>query len=215
MKTQLFRAGTAPVALIWIVGIAITLFCAAGVAALMGWIPASLGGAPDAAQRAATGKPVEKLLDKPALAPAAGARSATPQHSAAAWPPDKPVAAARPAACAQCGVIESSRVIEARPEGSGVGAVGGAVVGGILGNQVGGGRGRELATVAGAVGGVVAGNEIEKRMKTTSSYEIAVRMNDGTLRLVHQANAPTWRTGDHVKVVDSAIVANSSRPPPP
>lgn len=39
----------------------------------------------------------------------------------------------------------------------------GAVVGGLLGNQVGGGNGKTLATVAGAVGGAYLGNEIAKR----------------------------------------------------
>ena len=38
----------------------------------------------------------------------------------------------------------------------------GAVVGGLLGNQVGGGKGKTLATVAGAVGGGYAGNKIEQ-----------------------------------------------------
>lgn len=38
----------------------------------------------------------------------------------------------------------------------------GAVVGGLLGNQVGGGKGRTLATVAGAAGGGYAGHEIQK-----------------------------------------------------
>ena len=45
------------------------------------------------------------------------------------------------------------------PVGIGVGAV----VGGLLGNQVGGGRGKTLATIAGAVGGGYLGNEIAKR----------------------------------------------------
>lgn len=45
------------------------------------------------------------------------------------------------------------------PLGIGVGAV----VGGLLGNQVGGGNGRTLATIAGAVGGGYVGNEIAKR----------------------------------------------------
>jgi len=45
------------------------------------------------------------------------------------------------------------------PVGIGVGAV----VGGLLGNQVGGGNGRTLATIAGAVGGGYLGNEIAKR----------------------------------------------------
>ena len=39
----------------------------------------------------------------------------------------------------------------------------GAVVGGLLGNQVGGGNGKTLATIAGAVGGGYLGNEIAKK----------------------------------------------------
>jgi uncharacterized protein YcfJ len=45
------------------------------------------------------------------------------------------------------------------PLGIGVGAV----VGGLLGNQVGGGNGRTLATIAGAVGGGYVGNEVARR----------------------------------------------------
>ena len=45
------------------------------------------------------------------------------------------------------------------PIGIGVGAV----VGGLLGNQVGGGNGKTLATIAGALGGGYVGNEIAKR----------------------------------------------------
>lgn len=50
----------------------------------------------------------------------------------------------------------------------------GAVVGGVLGNQVGGGRGRDLATVAGAVGGGVAGRKIQENQqdkRTVTSME--------------------------------------------
>lgn len=39
----------------------------------------------------------------------------------------------------------------------------GAVVGGLVGNQIGGGDGKKLATVAGAVGGGYAGNRIQAR----------------------------------------------------
>jgi len=45
------------------------------------------------------------------------------------------------------------------PIGIGVGAV----IGGLLGNQVGGGNGKTLATIAGALGGGYLGNEIAKR----------------------------------------------------
>lgn len=46
----------------------------------------------------------------------------------------------------------------AKPNYVGIGV--GAVVGGLLGNQVGGGNGRKLATVAGAIGGGMLGNQI-------------------------------------------------------
>jgi uncharacterized protein YcfJ len=39
----------------------------------------------------------------------------------------------------------------------------GAVVGGLLGNQVGGGNGKKLATVAGVIGGGMLGNEVANR----------------------------------------------------
>lgn len=50
----------------------------------------------------------------------------------------------------------------------------GAVVGGLVGNQVGGGKGKTLATVAGAVGGGYAGNRIQasrQQPSVTSSVE--------------------------------------------
>jgi uncharacterized protein YcfJ len=50
----------------------------------------------------------------------------------------------------------------------------GAVVGGLVGHQIGGGKGRTLATVAGAVGGGYAGNRIEasrQKPQVTTSVE--------------------------------------------
>jgi hypothetical protein len=46
----------------------------------------------------------------------------------------------------------------AQPNYVGIGV--GAVVGGLLGNQVGGGNGKKLATVAGVIGGGMLGNQI-------------------------------------------------------
>jgi outer membrane lipoprotein SlyB len=92
-----------------------------------------------------------------------------------------------------------------RREGTGLGVVGGAVVGGVIGHQIGGGRGKDLATVAGAVGGAVAGNEIEKRAKSTKSYAITIRLDDGSSRVINETNPPTWRPGDRVEVADGTI----------
>jgi uncharacterized protein YcfJ len=48
-----------------------------------------------------------------------------------------------------------------KPNYVGIGA--GAVIGGLLGNQVGGGNGKKLATVAGIIGGGYLGNEVANR----------------------------------------------------
>jgi outer membrane lipoprotein SlyB len=55
---------------------------------------------------------------------------------------------------------------------------------------------------------VVAGNEIEKRVKSTKGYEVTIRLNDGSSRVIHEANMPGWRNGDHVKIVDGTIRSN-------
>lgn len=169
-----------PAALIWTAGVAVILFCAVGTAAFMGWVPTSMGGNGDSV-----------IPDK---------RSATTA---------KPVAKRAPARCAECGVVESTREIDVRGEGTGLGAVGGAVVGGVLGHQVGSGRGNDVATVVGAVGGAVAGNQIEKYARSTKSYEITVRFDDGSSRVINEANPPTWRTGDKVKVINGVIQSNA------
>jgi outer membrane lipoprotein SlyB len=110
--------------------------------------------------------------------------------------------------CADCGVIESVRVINDVKKTSGIGLVGGAVVGGLLGNQVGGGRGNDVATVVGAVGGAVAGDAIEKNTGSTRSYEVTVRFDDGSRRVFNEASPPAWQSGDHVRVIDGVIRSN-------
>lgn len=110
--------------------------------------------------------------------------------------------------CADCGVIESIQIINDVKETSGIGLVGGAVVGGLLGNQVGGGRGKDVATVAGAVGGAVAGNAIEKQSGSSRHYVITVRLDDGSSRVFNEADPPAWQPGDHVRVIDGAIRSN-------
>ncbi|GAB3469036.1 hypothetical protein GCM10027321_37940 [Massilia terrae] len=75
------------------------------------------------------------------------------------------------------------------------------MLGGILGHQVGSGRGQSLATAAGAVGGAVIGNQVEGNMHQARSYEIRVRLDDGTLRTFHQNSPPAWHTGERVRIV--------------
>ncbi|HEN3624470.1 TPA: glycine zipper 2TM domain-containing protein [Yersinia enterocolitica] len=50
------------------------------------------------------------------------------------------------------------------------GSVLGAVAGGVLGHQVGGGRGKDIATVAGALTGGYAGNRVQSNMQDNDTY---------------------------------------------
>jgi uncharacterized protein YcfJ len=56
-----------------------------------------------------------------------------------------------------------------------LGTLAGAVVGGVLGHQVGGGSGRDIATVAGAAAGGYAGNRIEKHVQDKNTYTTTER----------------------------------------
>lgn len=198
--------------------VAVLLFCGVGTAALMGWLPSSQSEAPPLSANASA----EQLASLQANQPPAGSQPLValppppvqqqpvqqPQPQPVRQPQPQYVAAApAPQVCSNCGVVEAIHEVNTRAEGSGVGAAGGAVVGGLLGNQVGGGHGRQLATVLGAVGGAVAGNQIEGNVRATRSYNIVVRLDNGKTRTVHQSAAPNWRQGDRVRVVNGGLRA--------
>ena len=63
------------------------------------------------------------------------------------------------------------------------------LVGGVVGNQMGGGSGKTAMTVLGAIGGGLAGNEIEKRTKASTAFDVQVRMEDGTVRTVRSVDS--------------------------
>ncbi|NEX61775.1 outer membrane lipoprotein [Noviherbaspirillum galbum] len=109
--------------------------------------------------------------------------------------------------CSSCGRIESVQAIQHAPKPSGLGVAAGAVLGGVLGNQVGNGNGRTLATIAGAVGGGYAGNEVERRTHTTTSYEVHVRMEDGSVRSFPYQSRPAWSAGDRIRIVDGQLTS--------
>ncbi len=51
-----------------------------------------------------------------------------------------------------------------------IGSALGAVAGGVIGHQFGGGRGKDVATIAGALGGGYAGNQIQGSMQDSDTY---------------------------------------------
>ena len=200
-----------PHALAWIAGIAVTLFSALGIAAIMGWIPNSFSKheEPVVAAKVEAHKPVARAHTSSGPAPAP---AAAPKVKVASVEAPAPVGVYTPPVkvCAECGVVESVRTIDTKGKGSGIGAVGGAVLGGVAANQVSDrGTGKTVATVVGAAAGGLAGNEVEKYIKSDKSYEIVVRLENGTTQTFHEANAPTWQPGNRVKIVNGALQANT------
>lgn len=207
--------------------ISVMLVSLTGVAAMTGLIPSSHGSSTPAAQTlpasvpsntstAATLTDVKTAMEKPYAQEKAAlverpARSEEANRAPAGQTYEQvPQAIAQaPAICRSCGRVESVRTIQHAAQPSGLGIAAGAVLGGVLGNQVGGGNGRTLATVAGAVGGGYAGNEVEKRSRTTISYQVRVRMEDGSIRTFPYAQQPGWNTGDRVRVVNGHLTSRA------
>lgn len=117
----------------------------------------------------------------------------------------EPARVQAPAICYECGRVEAVNAVQTQAAPSGLGMIAGGVVGGLLGNQVGGGNGKKVATVAGVVGGGYAGHEIEKRTRTATTYEVRVRMEDGRIRTFPYNSQPQWNPGDRIRVVDGYL----------
>ena len=96
--------------------------------------------------------------------------------------------------CSTCGRVESVHAIQQAEPATGVGAVAGGVLGAVVGNQIGKGNGRTAATVLGAVGGGYVGHQVEQRTRTRTVYQVAVRMDDGSLRRFTRAEPPAVGT---------------------
>jgi outer membrane lipoprotein SlyB len=177
--------------------------------------------APQAKAPAASTDAADDMIEKPAAVPAKPALAPAkkivrpkpvpapaPSYSGAATAPAPYQAPARVAAaqiCTVCGSIESVTPVtrSTKPAGVGVGTVAGGVLGAVLGNQIGQGNGRTLGTIAGAVGGGFAGNAIEGRMRKETVYQVGVRMEDGSRRIVEVAQAPA--VGSRVTLEGSGI----------
>ncbi|MGH8858131.1 MAG: glycine zipper 2TM domain-containing protein, partial [Polaromonas sp.] len=86
-------------------------------------------------------------------------------------------------------------------------AVLGGVAGAVVGHQIGGGRGRDAATVIGAVGGAVAGHAIEKGQSTTvrETYRVSVQLDNGVFRAYDVPSYGELRIGDRVRIENNLL----------
>lgn len=128
-------------------------------------------------------------------------------------PPDyatqnPPITYLAPGQCMDCGIVESIReTVAEQRETNGGGALVGGLIGGVIGNQMGKGNGRALATIAGALAGGAIGNRAEEQGKphNIGSFQIVVRMTDGSVRFINQVRPPAWQLGDRVRVADGEL----------
>jgi uncharacterized protein YcfJ len=110
------------------------------------------------------------------------------------------------AVCPDCARVIAVNVSDKKGEGSAVGLIAGGVTGAILGHQVGGGMGKDLATVAGAAGGAYAGKRIEENVKTHKVWTVHVQYQDGRKHSFSFEQNPGFRTGDAVRNSGNSIV---------
>src|SRR5436190_6446800 len=192
--------------------ISVTVFSAAGVAALTGLLPHSLGSSKEAEPVVAASTPSMPA----AAAVATPVAKPRPIHRAAKPQPAQPVQIAAAAPIAQApqpavpagvfGTVESVKEVTTPGDGSsGVGAIGGGIAGAVIGNQFGHGSGRSIMTVLGAAGGALAGKEIEKQHNATKRWDVTVRMDDGSYHTLPSPSLPYWHAGDRVRFLDGKL----------
>lgn len=112
------------------------------------------------------------------------------------------------------GTIAAVRPVQIQADsrtGGLLGGGGGAIIGGLLGNQVGGGSGRQLATVAGALGGSMAGTAAEDRANRIEALEMEIRLEDGSDVVVVQRADRNFQPGQRVRLIGNG--ANASVAP--
>jgi outer membrane lipoprotein SlyB len=211
-----------------VAGAAVAVILASGIAAMTGLLPTShavtepaqpatpvaaqIASAPVAAPQAA---PVQQTVQQ-----AAPARPRV-HHTHNAPPVDAPryannqgyqapydSAPARPVADPYAGEVVAINTVQAPEPTTGLGALGGAVAGGLVGNQIGGGRGKILTTIAGVVGGGLAGNGIEHAVRKQTTYQVQVRMQDGSYRNFSYPTQPDVQIGQRVHVSGDSLTAS-------
>lgn len=197
---------------------AVIVACGVGVAAMAGWLPHA-GGTPQAQTAQAAPQALSAAPSAPVaqMPPPQQVAAAAPAPVVATAPAVAPTPAVQPAparvervaasVCQTCGHVTSVTAVRRQVPTSGIGAVGGAVAGGLLGNQFGHGNGRIATTLLGAAGGGLAGNAVERHVRTRTVYRVTVKMDRGGYRSFTYQNPPPYRQGESVRVVRGALRA--------
>ena len=89
-----------------------------------------------------------------------------------------------------------------------IGLLAGGAAGALLGHQVGGGTGKDIATIAGAVGGAYAGKKIQERSNATKVWTVQVQYDNGQHRSFGFERDPGLHAGDRVRNAGASIARN-------
>ncbi len=107
--------------------------------------------------------------------------------------------------CGDCGKVVGVRVVERAGDSNALGLIGGGAAGALLGNQVGGGNGKTLATLAGALGGAYAGKKLQEHANATQMWAVDVQYDNGRHASFNFERDPGMQRGDRVRNAGSSI----------
>jgi outer membrane lipoprotein SlyB len=185
--------------LLTVAAVSVTVFSAVGVAALTGMIPASKGQNQEIQLPKEVAKPLAPAISHPVPRNPA-ARKVTPRPAVYREFSETPKAQLP---VGQLAVVESVREVREPGEAKGIGAIAGGVTGLVLGKKL--GKDKDLVTILGAAGGAFAGHQIERQVRASKHWEIAVRLDDGSQRTLSSDVEPVWHAGDRVRLVNDQL----------
>ena len=101
----------------------------------------------------------------------------------------------------QDGEVLFVRSVTIEGSNSPVGAIAGGALGYVIGNNIGGGRGRDVARVGGTIGGAAAGHTVQRNVTQEQALEITVQLDNGQIISIVQAADEPFNDGDRVRVL--------------
>lgn len=93
------------------------------------------------------------------------------------------------------GTVQSVKAVVVKDNGAGT--LVGAATGAVLGHMIGGGRGKDLATLGGGLLGAYAGNQIA----SANAQELTVRLDNGRGNVVVVAKGLRFSPGQRIRIV--------------
>lgn len=139
----------------------------------------------------------------PLYGPTATYPASYPSTTTSAYPTTAPVSL-------EYGRVTNIEMFQGGTARSGVnvpGALIGGVAGAVLGNQVGGGSGRDAATVLGGVAGAAVGSQVGRSSGGTTApvYRVSIQTDQGAMRVYDVPATGELRIGDRVRVENGVI----------